>query len=85
MLDAMSQKFAISTTIDLTGYESENVFLEGTGSMVLDRDNKIAYACISERTNEKVLEDFCKKMRYTACSFIARALTPARVITPSIA
>jgi len=71
VLDAISQKFKISNTIDLTNYEHENIFLEGTGSMVLDRDNKIAYACISARTNIKALEDFCKKMGYTACSFTA--------------
>jgi hypothetical protein len=39
--------------------------------MVLDRDNKIAYACISPRTNKKVLDVFCKKMNYVACTFEA--------------
>ena len=69
--DTLSKKFKPSNTIDLTEYEAENIFLEGTGSMVLDRDNKIAYACISPRTNKKVLEDFCNKMHYTACIFTA--------------
>ena len=69
--DTLNKKFKASDTIDLTGYEAENIFLEGTGSMVLDRDNKIAYACISPRTNKKVLEDFCNKMNYTACTFTA--------------
>jgi len=71
VLDAISQKFTISNTIDFRGFESENIFLEGTGSMVLDRENKIAYACISERTDVKPLEEFCKKMGYTACTFSA--------------
>ncbi|HEX5150256.1 MAG TPA: arginine deiminase-related protein [Parafilimonas sp.] len=71
VLDAINKKFTISNTIDLTGFESENIFLEGTGSMVLDRENKIAYACISERTNVKPLEEFCKKMGYSACTFTA--------------
>ena len=71
VLDELSKKFKISKTIDLTNYEAENIFLEGTGSMVLDRDNKIAYACISPRTNKKVVEDFCKKMGYTPCMFTA--------------
>jgi hypothetical protein len=39
--------------------------------MVLDRDNKIAYACISPRTNIQVLKDFCEQMNYTACTFTA--------------
>jgi hypothetical protein len=71
VLDEIDKKFTASNKIDLTGYESENVFLEGTGSMVLDREDKIAYACLSARTNNKVLEDFCKRMNYTSCTFAA--------------
>lgn len=71
VLDSINKKFVTSNTIDLTNYEAQDVFLEGTGSMVLDRDNKIAYACLSPRTNKKVLEDFCSKMNYTACTFTA--------------
>lgn len=71
VLDALNHKFNIAKTIDLTQYEQDSIFLEGTGSMVLDRENKIAYACISERTNKKLLEDFCEKMNYTACAFTA--------------
>ncbi|HEY2726096.1 MAG TPA: arginine deiminase-related protein [Parafilimonas sp.] len=71
VLDELNKKFTIANTIDLTNYETNNIFLEGTGSMVLDRDNKIAYACISPRTNKKVLEDFCNKMNYTSCAFSA--------------
>jgi len=51
VLDAIGNKFNIVNRIDLTAYERSNIFLEGTGSMVLDRENKIAYACVSERTN----------------------------------
>lgn len=71
ILNMIHDKFPIAETIDLSGYEKENVFLEGTGSMVLDRKNKIAYACLSERTNKAALEDFCARMGYTPCSFIA--------------
>jgi hypothetical protein len=67
----ISQNFNKKNIIDLTAYEKENLFLEGTGSMVLDRENKIAYACISPRTNRKLLNVFCKKMNYTACTFEA--------------
>ncbi len=69
--DFISQNFNRKTLIDLTAFEKENLFLEGTGSMVLDRENKIAYACISPRTNKKVLDFFCEKMNYTACTFEA--------------
>ena len=71
VLDKVSEKFSISKTIDLSSYEKENVFLEGTGSMVLDRDNKIAYACLSPRTNEKALADFCRQTGYTSVVFHA--------------
>ncbi len=70
--DIINKNFYKSNIIDLTSFENENLFLEGTGSMVLDRENKIAYACISPRTSKKVLDVFCGKMNYTACSFEAR-------------
>ncbi|MCG2614754.1 arginine deiminase-related protein [Terrimonas sp. NA20] len=69
VLDIVAEKFQIGQTIDLTGFENEDIFLEGTGSMVLDRDRQIAYACISPRTNEKVLGEFCRKMNYTPVLF----------------
>jgi hypothetical protein len=69
VLDAIRQKFSIVQTIDLTSHEKENIFLEGTGSMVLDRDNKIAYACLSPRTDKKILQEFCEWMGYKAISF----------------
>jgi len=71
VLDKISEKFYIGKTIDLSRYEKEDVFLEGTGSMVLDRDNKIAYACLSPRTNEKALADFCRQAGYTSVVFQA--------------
>ena len=69
VLDKIAAKFSIERTIDLSGYEKENIFLEGTGSMVLDRENKIAYACLSPRTNAKVMADFCRRMTYTPVTF----------------
>jgi hypothetical protein len=71
VLDTIDKKFSISQKIDLSGYEKENIFLEGTGSMVLDRDNKIAYACLSPRTSERVLNDFCSRLGYSAVLFNA--------------
>lgn len=63
--------FYCSKVIDLTLYENKNKFLEGTGSLVLDRTNKLAYACLSERTNEEVINKFCKELGYTAIKFHA--------------
>ena len=71
VLQTVSERFTISDTIDLTGYEKDNHFLEGTGSMVLDREHKIAYACLSPRTDGQVLLDFCRQLGYTAELFTA--------------
>ena len=71
VLNAIAKKFRIDATLDFTAYEAEALFLEGTGSMVLDRDEKIAYACLSPRTDRKILLDFCEKMDYTPEIFTA--------------
>jgi hypothetical protein len=63
--------FKIKSTVDLTIYELENLYLEGTGSMILDRENKIAYAALSERTSKKILVDFSQKMNYNIVHFNA--------------
>ena len=71
VINAIREKFHYHQLVDFTSYESKNLFLEGTGSMVLDRDKRIAYACISPRTDQLVLEDFCKKMKYRSVVFHA--------------
>lgn len=57
--------------IDLTGYEEKNLFLEGTGSLILDRENRIAYACLSERTSEEVLDEWSGRLGYDYFLFSA--------------
>jgi len=69
VLDTLSEKFRIEQQIDFTAHESENHFLEGTGSMVLDREHRIAYACLSPRTDLIVLNDFCDRLGYTPVAF----------------
>ncbi len=71
VLEQVNQKFIVNNRVDLTFYESQNLFLEGTGSMVLDRDHNIAYACLSQRTDKTILADFCKRTGYSPISFIA--------------
>ncbi|HCL04513.1 MAG TPA: amidinotransferase [Chitinophagaceae bacterium] len=71
VLEAISQKFQVNNTVDLTGYEAQQLFLEGTGSMVLDRTHKIAYACLSPRTAPEVLKDWASKSGYTVVSFVS--------------
>jgi hypothetical protein len=61
--------FVINEVIDFSHYESEDLFLEGTGSMLLDRVNKIVYAALSLRTDAKILIDFCEHFDYKAVAF----------------
>lgn len=61
----------ITRTIDLTHFEEKNLFLEGTGSMTLDRVNKLVYCCSSKRSAVEVLDEFCKEMDYKPIYFDA--------------
>ena len=72
VLDLFS-RFGFSYLIELEDYEGANPpkYLEGTGSMVLDHQKRIIYAAISPRTDENVLAEFAKHLRYKVVSFIA--------------
>ena len=63
--------YNISKIIDLSNYEKKKQYLEGTGSMILDRKNKICYAALSKRTNEIVLNQLCKLIKYKLLKFKA--------------
>lgn len=72
ILDQLSQRFHIKEVIDFSHFEEKNQFLESTGSMILDRPHKIAYACYSGRTHDAVLDEFEKKMDYRSHRFKAQ-------------
>ena len=54
---------------DYTSAEEEGVFLEGTGSLLLDRQNKLAYCALSERAHEELLIEFCEDFDYLPVPF----------------
>ena len=56
---------------DYTKYADSDIFLEGTGSFVLDRNNKIAYCSISQRSSKKLFLKFCKDFEYNPVCFKA--------------
>lgn len=66
-----SKGFRITETLDYSPSENDGFFLEGTGSLVLDRENLIAYACLSQRTNETLLNDWGEQLGYKVVSFHA--------------
>ena len=63
--------FKISRTVDLTSHEAQGEFLEGTGSLVLDRVNRFAYASMSPRTDLNVLGEFAQQLDYELVTFEA--------------
>ena len=63
--------YAVRQVIDLSHHEAAGHFLEGTGSMVLDRPNRIAYACLSTRTHLDPLGEFAQRMDYDIVAFDA--------------
>ena len=63
--------FSVERIKDFTSFESVAKYLEGTGSMLLDRDNHIVYAAISGRTDAEVLEAFCEEFSYKSVTFRA--------------
>ncbi len=63
--------FAVAEVVDLSAHEADGQYLEGTGSMVLDRIGRLAYACLSSRTHLGPLGDFAQRMDYEVISFDA--------------
>jgi len=71
IIETISRQFIIRQTFDFSAREKDHRFLEGTGSMTLDRTNRIAYAVISPRTDHRVLNEFCETMNFTPHAFHA--------------
>jgi hypothetical protein len=67
----MNKGFSISEIIDLSFFEEHGQFLEGTGSMVMDHQSRVIYACFSERTHPVPLEYLGKLLGYQVLGFSA--------------
>lgn len=71
VIDMIKEKFDVKRMVRFEDYENSNQFLEGTGSMILDRINRIVYACLSPRTEAKLLDEFCHWADYKKLEFQA--------------
>lgn len=71
ILEQVSKHFRITRTVDLAEHERQGAFLEGTGSLVLDRTHRLAFACLSPRTHLDALGDFAQQLDYEIASFDA--------------
>ena len=72
VLDLLEEKgFLVNDIMDYTAAEQDNIFLEGTGSLVLDRQNGKAYCALSPRADEELMIEFCEDFEYTPVIFEA--------------
>jgi len=71
VIEFLQANYKIENVLDLTDLEKEGKFLEGTGSMVLNHQDKIAYGCISERLDKEAFTYWCDKMQFKPISFKA--------------
>ena len=71
IIQLIENQFVVKTKIHLEQYESVEKYLEGTGSMILDRANEIVYACLSVRTDLALLDELCDILHYKRVAFTA--------------
>ncbi len=71
IIDSLKKKFVINNIIDLSKYEIEHKYLEGTGSIIFDHIHKIAYACLSPRTDKSLFIEVCTLLNYRPIYFYA--------------
>lgn len=71
IVDYLRRHFEVARLTDLSGWEEEGIFLESTGSVVLDRGARIAYACLSQRCTPEALHRWCALTGYRPISFNA--------------
>jgi hypothetical protein len=69
LIESISQKYRINNQYSFTFYEDEGEFLEGTGSMIFDRENEIVYACLSPRTHITLIDKFNLLMKTKSIVF----------------
>jgi len=70
--------FKITNVIDYTEAEEDQIYLEGTGSMILDRDNRIAYCSLSPRSTEELFIEFCEDLEFTPVVFRANQIVDGK-------
>jgi hypothetical protein len=71
VIEMLKNEYRVQDVIDYSGLEKDNVYLEGTGAMVLDHIGRVAYAVRSNRTNEVALERFCTHFNFEPMVFDA--------------
>lgn len=71
IVEKLQEKYEVHEVVDFSDYESEEKFLEGTGSIVFDHENKFAFAALSPRTDEEIFRQVCSVIGYKPVVFHA--------------
>lgn len=71
IIELLQRKRYIGEVLDLSWWEGQGDFLESTGSLVLDRVNRIAYACVSQRCTREAVHEWCRLTGYKPITFAA--------------
>ena len=69
ILEILKRNFSVKEIVDLSAPENDGKFLEGTGSMIFDHDNKLAYGSVSLRLDEQLFREFCEKFGFEPVVF----------------
>ena len=69
IIEMLKSDYRVQDVIDYSGLEGDGLFLEGTGAVVLDHVERVAYACLSRRTSEVILERFCTHFNFEPMAF----------------
>ncbi|WBA42427.1 citrulline utilization hydrolase CtlX [Hymenobacter canadensis] len=69
---ALAQDFLVTEVVDFAAWEQQQVFLEGTGSLIFDHEHRVAYAGLSPRTDAALLAEVCAQLGYRPVSFRAQ-------------
>jgi hypothetical protein len=72
VVEMLMQKYKFDRRYSLEQYESKQLYLEGTGSMILDRTHRVVYACMSIRTDPTILDKYCALTGYERVVFVAK-------------
>ena len=69
LIEGLRASYRVTEVVDYTGYEQRGLYLEGTGSLVLDHVHRVAYVSLSRRADREPLEEFCADFTYEPLTF----------------
>ncbi len=72
LIQTLKDDFVVTNVEDWTTYDRDQLYLEGTGSMIIDHENKLIYACLSPRTNKTLLQQFADAHGYKTVTFFSK-------------